>query len=88
MGRRGKEKIPFTRRELEILAYLQSHSPRPVPRTELLKEVWGYPNPESMETRTVDIHVAKLRKKIEVNPLDPEWLVTVRGEGYRLSGAK
>ncbi len=37
-----------------------------------------------IETRTVDIHIAKLRRKIEKNPKLPEWLITIRGEGYRL----
>ena len=83
-GRRGREVIPFTRREIEILLYLKAHSARPVSRNELLKEIWGYKNVELMETRTVDIHVTKLRRKIEADPANPRLLVTVRGEGYRL----
>ncbi len=74
----------FTRREIEILQYLQQHSERPVPREELLEKIWGYRQPESIETRTVDIHIAKLRRKIEADPKQPQWLVTIRGEGYRL----
>ena len=74
----------FTRREMDLLVYLAQHSDRPVPREELLARVWGYANHLEIETRTVDIHVAKLRRKIETDPADPEALVTVRGAGYRL----
>lgn len=74
----------FSRRELDILAYLQHHSTRPVSREELLEQVWGYKQADAIETRTVDIHIAKLRRKIEVDPKQPKWLITVRGEGYRL----
>ncbi|MDA2923889.1 response regulator transcription factor [Acidobacteria bacterium AH-259-L09] len=81
--REGKE-IPFTRRELEILVYLSTHGVRPVSRQELLREVWGYRNVDYVETRTVDIHMAKLRRKIERDPSQPQLLVTVRGEGYQL----
>ena len=83
-GSKGGEDIPFTRRELEILIYLSTHASRPVSRQELLREVWGYSNVDYLETRTVDIHVAKLRRKIERDPAQPELLVTVRGEGYQL----
>ena len=74
----------FSRRELEILLYLQNNAQRPVSREELLEHVWGYKQAELIETRTVDIHIAKLRRKIEVEPKLPKYLVTVRGEGYRL----
>ena len=74
----------FTRREVEILQYLQNHAERPVSREELLETVWGYRKADSIETRTVDIHIAKLRRKIEPEPKQPKFLVTVRGEGYRL----
>jgi len=74
----------FTRREIEILHYLQQHEVRPVPREELLEKVWGYRQSENIETRTVDIHIAKLRRKIEVDSKQPQYLLTIRGEGYRL----
>ncbi len=75
----------FSRRELEILHFLQTHCERPVSREELLEHVWGYKQADTIETRTVDIHIAKLRRKVEVNPKQPQWLVTIRGEGYRLN---
>lgn len=76
--------VDFTRREVEILKYLAQHSNRPVTRDELLEKVWGYSSASNIETRTVDIHMAKLRKKTEPNPKEPTHLITVRGEGYRL----
>jgi len=81
----GDNPRSFSRRELDILQYLQQHSERPVSREELLEQVWGYKQADAIETRTVDIHIAKLRRKIETNPKQPDWLVTVRGEGYRLN---
>ena len=74
----------FTRREMDVLQYLNRQSDRPVPREELLTKVWGYALNMDIETRTVDIHIAKLRRKIEIDPADPQVIVTVRGAGYRL----
>src|SRR5262245_30645362 len=82
-GQRGRESIAFTRREMDLLLYLHEHADRAVPREELLARVWGYANHRDIETRTVDIHVAKLRRKIE-SGREPTRLVTVRGAGYRL----
>ncbi len=83
-GRRGSETISFTRREIEMLQYLKANFERPVPREELLSKLWGYSKDMNIETRTVDIHIAKLRSKIEAEPAQPRYLVTVRGAGYRL----
>jgi len=83
-GRRGAEALAFTRREMDVLQYLHTHTSRAVSREELLTQVWGYAKHLDLETRTVDIHVAKLRRKLETNPKDPVHLVTVRGAGYRL----
>lgn len=83
-GLRGKEALVFTRREVDILQYLDANAERPVSRDELLTKVWGYAKNLDLETRTVDIHIAKLRRKIEKNPKDPRHLITVRGAGYRL----
>ncbi len=79
----GRE-IPFTRKEIEILQYLNAHRKQTVSRQELLRDVWGYDNAESIDTRTVDIHVTKIRKKIEKVPGAPVYLLTQRGEGYML----
>ena len=67
-GRRGAETLAFTRREIEILQYLERIAERPVSRDELLAKVWGYDRSAEIETRTVDIHIAKLRRKIEDDP--------------------
>jgi DNA-binding response OmpR family regulator len=83
-GRRGTEALTFTRREIEILQYLQQNADRPVSRDELLTRVWGYDRTAGIETRTVDIHIAKLRRKIEPDAKEPRNLITVRGAGYRL----
>jgi two-component system response regulator RegX3 len=83
-GRDGNDEIVFTKREVEVLSYLAQNSDRPVSREELLSKVWGYARGLDIETRTVDIHIAKLRRKIEADPKAPERLITVRGAGYRL----
>jgi DNA-binding response OmpR family regulator len=83
-GRRGVEALVFTRREIDILRYLGANAARAVSREELLNKVWGYDRHAAIETRTVDIHVAKLRRKLEADPKEPRSLITVRGAGYRL----
>ena len=80
----GGKDISFTRREIDILQYLAANKERPVSRDELLNKLWGYAKDLNLETRTVDIHIAKLRRKIEADASKPEYLVTVRGAGYRL----
>ena len=84
-GRRADRTIPFTRREMDVLEFLHANASRCVSRDELLNEVWGYAKHADLETRTVDIHIAKLRRKIEIDPKQPLHLVTVRGAGYRLT---
>ena len=83
-GLKNGEALTFTRREIEVLSYLAQNQDRPISRDELLVKVWGYAKNLDIETRTVDIHIAKLRRKIEANPKEPENLITVRGAGYRL----
>tara|TARA_R110001599_G_scaffold353459_1_gene592499 strand:+ start:201727 stop:202431 length:705 start_codon:yes stop_codon:yes gene_type:complete len=83
-GQSGENKLVFTRREIEIIKYLAANCARPVSREELLTSVWGYARNLDIETRTVDIHIAKLRRKIELDAKMPTNLVTVRGAGYRL----
>ena len=83
-AQRGAETLVFTRREMDILQYLYTNSERPVARDELLNKLWGYAKNLDLETRTVDIHIAKLRRKLEKDPANPRYLLTVRGAGYRL----
>lgn len=75
----------LTRREMDIIAYLYRHRDRIVSKKELLTEVWHYADAD-IETRTVDIHILKLRKKITALA-DVALILTVRGEGYRLEMA-
>jgi DNA-binding response OmpR family regulator len=73
----------LTRREMDIIIYLHRHKDRIVSKKELLTEVWHYADAD-IETRTVDIHMLKLRKKISVLIGDAPLISTIRGEGYRL----
>ena len=84
--RRASAELPhkLSKREIGILVYLLSCRPGAASRADILRNVWGYSRSKRIETRTVDIHVAKLRRKIEKNPKSPELLVTERGDGYRL----
>jgi len=66
-----------------MLALFVREKGRIVSRRALLAEVWGFDTPERIETRTVDMHIAKLRKKLGDGR---ELIETVRGEGYRFSG--
>lgn len=77
--------ISFTKREIQVVAYLNENQHRPVSREELLTEIWGYQPDMAIETRTVDIHIAKIRKKIEADAKRPNFILTVRGAGYKLS---
>ncbi|MBL0714254.1 MAG: response regulator transcription factor [Desulfosarcina sp.] len=73
----------LTRREMDIVAYLFHHQDRIVSKKELLTEVWHYADAD-IETRTVDIHMLKLRKKIAELAGHTPFIQTVRGQGYRL----
>jgi len=76
--------VAFTKREIQVIEYLFQHPQVPASREELLHQVWGYPKNSDIETRTVDIHIAKIRKKIEIDAKQPAFLLTVRGAGYKL----
>jgi two-component system alkaline phosphatase synthesis response regulator PhoP len=76
--------INLSQREFRLLKYFIEHRGEVVARDQLLDAVWGYDRfPLS---RTVDMHIAKLRQKIETLPSHPEWLVTVHGSGYKFVG--
>jgi len=74
--------VPLTPREGDILEYLVQHHDRVVTREDLLLDVWHYRNP-NVATRTVDIHIVGLRRKIEPDSKKPSLIQTVRGKGYR-----
>ena len=79
--------MELTRKEMDIIAYLHRHRDRIVSKKELLTEVWQYADAD-IETRTVDIHMLKLRKKIAGLIGDTPLVTTIRGEGYRLETEK
>jgi len=79
---RDGKTLALTPREGDILRYLIDHSDRVVTRDDLLVDVWHYSNGK-VETRTVDIHIVGLRRKVEPDPSSPHLIRTVRGRGYR-----
>ncbi|MCH8494309.1 MAG: response regulator transcription factor [Balneolales bacterium] len=72
----------LTTREVELIRFLVGQANEPVSRDALLEHVWRYEY--STNTRTVDVHISKLRSKIEMQPDDPRYLVTLHGVGYML----
>jgi DNA-binding response OmpR family regulator len=83
-ARFGREMLTLTRREMDIVVYLYRHLDRIVSKKELLTEVWHYAYAD-IETRTVDIHMLKLRKKLTELIGEKPFIQTVRGQGYRLA---
>lgn len=75
--------VELTRREMDIIVYLYRNNSRIIPKKELLLNVWHYKDAD-IETRTVDIHIQKLRKKIALLVGEIPFLLTIRGQGYRL----
>jgi len=72
----------LSERECELLKYMAANRARALSREEILQRVWGL-DPRGVETRTVDMHVARLREKLRDHPARPEVIATVRGKGYR-----
>ena len=76
--------VALSAREYQLLHYLIDHRDTTLSREVLLSEVWGY---DAMtNTRTVDVHMAWLRQKLEENPKYPQYLTTMRGLGYKFTG--
>src|SRR5262245_9878662 len=75
--------VSLTRKEFDLLAYLLAHQGDVVTRERLLDEVWGYERFPT--TRTVDTHILRLRRQFEADPDRPHWILTVHGQGYRVS---
>ena len=78
---RGEEEIALTPLEFELLACLARKPWQVFTRDMLLRDVWGYQH--AADTRLVNVHVQRLRGKIEVDPDNPQYVITVRGVGYR-----
>lgn len=83
----GDRSVDLVRRDVEILARLLAAGERITTREELLTEVWGYQKVEAVETRAVDMHIVKLRKKLDTIGAE-DLIETVRGAGYRLARAR
>ena len=79
---RDNRPIHLTTREFELLRFLHNQGGKPVSRNDILDEVWGMDSEAG--PRTVDTHIALLRKKIEPNPDKPRYLLSQRGIGYKL----
>jgi two-component system alkaline phosphatase synthesis response regulator PhoP len=82
--RKAGNLVDFSAREFRLLEFFIEHRGEVISRDQLLDGVWGYENMPF--TRTVDMHIAKLRKKIEDDPHDPQHLVTVHRVGYKFTG--
>ena len=85
-ARRGVRESRLTPTEVDILRFLHARVGEAVPREEMLKEMWGVEH--VAETRTLDNHVARLRRKIELDAKNPAVVLTVPGVGYRLAPGK
>jgi DNA-binding response OmpR family regulator len=80
-GSYGSRPLSFTAQEFKLLKYFANSPCRVISREELLNEVWGYENYPS--TRTVDNHVLRLRQKLEPEPANPRYILTMHGSGYK-----
>jgi two-component system, OmpR family, alkaline phosphatase synthesis response regulator PhoP len=83
---RDDKPLYLSAREFQLLRYLMERAGNTVPRVELLRSVWGYDS--GTLTRTVDMHVASLRDKLEENPRHPVLIVTAPGVGYKFTGSR
>ncbi len=81
---RGGTVVDLSAREFKLLKYFIEHRGATLSRDTLLADVWGYD--ETPLTRTVDVHVAGLRQKLESNPKSPAFILTVHGLGYKFAG--
>jgi DNA-binding response OmpR family regulator len=81
---RSGKVLDISSKEFELLKYFICHAGETLSRDRLLAEVWGYDN--SPTTRTVDTHLVHLRQKLEPDPEQPQYFLTVHGTGYRFVG--
>jgi DNA-binding response OmpR family regulator len=76
--------VPFTTREFALLRFLAEHPRQVFTREQLFEQFWG----EIGDRQTVTVHIRRIREKIEGDPADPHYLITVRGTGYRFEGPR
>lgn len=79
---KNNERIRLTGMEFNLLELLVSNSGKPYSRAEILQQVWSYPADHRIDTRVVDVHISRLRSKLEEDPANPELILTSRGTGY------
>ena len=78
---RDGEKFTLSEREVELLRYLAGHAGRAISRDEIMARVWNI-DPRGINSRTIDMHVVRLREKLRDDPSEPRIILTVRGQGY------
>ena len=79
---RKNERIRLTGMEFSLLELLVNNSGTAYSRNEILQHVWAYPPDHRIDTRVVDVHISRLRSKLETDPANPELILTARGIGY------
>jgi OmpR family response regulator RpaB len=79
---KGDERVRLGGMEFSVLELLVSRSGEPFSRSEILQEVWGYTAERDVDTRVVDVHISRLRAKLEDDPSNPELILTARDTGY------
>lgn len=79
---KGEERIRLTGMEFSLLELLVGKSGEAFSRADILQEVWGYTPERHVDTRVVDVHISRLRAKLEEDPSNPELILTARGTGY------
>jgi DNA-binding response OmpR family regulator len=84
LATKAGQTLTLTPKEFELLTFFTRNKGLVFTRDQLLEKIWGYDY--SGDTRTVDVHVRWLREKIEDNPNQPKFLITIRGVGYKLEG--
>ena len=78
----GHGDVDLTPREFDLLTCLVDHAGDPLTRTELLSTAWEWDNAAELKTKTVDMHIRRLRMKFEQAGIDPKHISTIRGRGY------
>lgn len=76
------ERVRLTGMEFSLLELLVTNSGQPFGRNDILQHVWAYPADHRIDTRVVDVHISRLRSKLEADPANPELILTARGMGY------
>ncbi|MEH1826829.1 MAG: response regulator transcription factor [Nostoc sp.] len=79
---KNEQRIRLTGVEFSLLELLVKHSGKIFSRVEILQQLWGFVPEMNIDTRVVDVHISRLRTKVESDPNDPEFIITARGSGY------